>query len=346
MSRTPTFVHARRDNGPVEIDLEGVPEGGARVNLDNSDPNAIEIVEIDDTPEKDKGRPTVVDDPLEVTEEELRSYGQRAQERIKRLGFETNTERRGREAAERTATEATALARRLMAENETLKRTSTTVTAALTTSMLKSREDALTVARNALAAAHNEGDGEAIANATAEISALTSEITMIKAQTPKQPTEPEGGTERQPTQPAQRQQAPQMEPNVAAWVSANRTWFGRPGFEEKTAVAYSIHNKLIDRGVSPSSDAYTDELDKGLKTLFQDHKSFRSTEPNTTEREREPSRRADVVGSGSRQVADPPGQGRTVVLTASQLKLAKTLGITPQAYAASFAASQQKDSAR
>ena len=349
MSRKP-LVLAERDRGPVEIDLDDVPAGGVLVDLDSEDPNAfIEVVEVDDTPEADRGKPTQVTDPLEVSEDELRSYGNRAQDRIKRLTFETQTERRGREAAERIANEATETARRALAEVERLKTAGTATATALSETMLREREAALTTARSKLAAAHNEGDGEAIAEATTEISTLTSEIAMIKAQAPRKPApkDPNDPTpERQPQTQPTRQTQP-LEPNVAAWIADNREWFGRPGHEEKTAVAYAVHERLLKSGVKPSSDAYTQGLDEGLKKVFADHQTS-AERKNPPEAERETSRRAHVVGQGGRQQPTDKGSPRTVSLTASQVKLAKTLGITPQAYAASLVKhqSQQKGSAR
>lgn len=348
MSRKPIVLG--RDRGPIDIDLEGVPEGGVMVDLDDKDPNNFTVIEIDDVPEKDRGRPTEVLNPVgEVTEEELRGLGVKTQERIKRMTFERETERRGREAAERTANEATEAARRLLAENERLKTASAATATALSDTMLREREASLTSARTKLAAAHDEGNGEAIAEATTEISTLTAEIAMIKAQAPRKPAPKDPGdqpADRQPAQQQQQQNRQPLEPNVASWIADNRDWFGRPGFEEKTAVAYAVHDRLVKQGVKPSTDEYTTGLDEGLKKVFADHQTS-AERNNPAGAERETSRRSNTVGSGSRQ--QPSGDApRTVSLTASQVKLAKTLGITPQAYAASLVKhqAQQKGSAQ
>ena len=342
MSRSPTFL-AARDRGAVEVDLDDVPAGGAYVDLDNEDPNDIEIIEEDDTPVADRGRPTQVDDPIEVTEDELRTYGKSAQERIKRLTFERETFRRQADEASRNTSAATEHAQRLTTENERLRSSVTMASNSLAATMLKEREAALEGARRELANAHNEGDGEAIATATAKISELAAEVTIIRANQPK-PKDPNAPAEQRQEQRQPEKAAPQLAPNVVAWLGTNR-WFNQPGNEEKTAVAMAVHKRLIDSGVNPNSDAYTKGLDEGVKKVFPEHRAISDPE-NTSQRDREPARRGDIVGQGSRQPTNP--SPRKMVLTASELSLAKRLGITPQAYAASKAKqqSQQKGSAR
>lgn len=344
MSRKPMFL-ASRDRGNVEVDLDDYPEGGAVVDLDDKDPNNYEIIVEDDTPEDDRGRPTQVDDPIEVTEEELRGYGHKAQERIKRLTFERETFRRQADEASRNSNTAVDHAQRLTDENERLRTSVTMASTSLASTMLKEREASMASARTALANAHNEGDGAAIADATAKVSELAAEITIIRANQPK-PRDPNAPPEPQRQQQQQQQQpAPQtLAPNVVEWLGHNR-WFNRPGNEEKTSVAMVLHKRLIDSGVNPNSDAYTKGLDEGMKKVFAEHRSIAET--NTPQREREPARRGDIVGSGSRQPADNPNP-RRMVLTASELSLAKRLGVSPQAYAASKAKqqSQQQGSAR
>lgn len=346
MSRQPIVLG--RDRGPVDIDLEGVPEGGVTVDLDDTDPNNFTVLEVDDTPEKDRDKPTKVLHPAEeVTEEELRGYGERAQSRIKRMTFEKETERRGREAAERTADEATDAARRLLAENERLKAASAATATALSDTMLREREASLVSLRAKLANAHNDGDGEAIAEATTEISTLTAEIAMIRAQAPRKPVPKDPNDPAPERQTAQSvRQAPPLEPNVASWIADNRDWFGRPGHEKKTAVAYAVHDELIRKKIKPSTDEYTKGLDEGLKEVFADHRTA-AERANPAGAERETSRRSLVVGDGSRQ-QPASGAPRTVSLTPTQVKLAKTLGLTPQAYAASLVKyqAQQKGSAQ
>ena len=330
MSRKPTFI-ASRDRGDVDIDLDDMPDTGAYIDLDDDNPNNIQIIEEDDTPEADRGKPTQVDEPLDVTEEELRGLSAKTQQRIKRLTFERETERRRAETAEREGAAALTHAQRIQQENDRLRTSVGTAGASLAASMLKERENAMATARAKLAEAHNNGDGVAIADATAEVSQLASEITIIKSNAPK-PRDPNAPAD-QPAQPQrQQEQAPQLDPNVVDWLGKNR-WFNQPGNEEKTAVAMAVHKRLIDSGVKTNSSEYTKGLDEGLKRVFTDHRT--STDRNAPAGEREPARRGDIVGQGSRQPADTQSSPRRVVLTPSELKLASQLGVTPQAYAAS-----------
>jgi len=331
MSRKPNFVTSR-DRGDIEIELDDdVPRGGGVVDLDGTDPYALlEIEEIDDTPAADRGRPQAVDDPLEISEEEMRGLGSRTQDRIKRLIFERETERRGREQAERELTTATDHSRRALSENERLRTTVATTTTTLATSMLKEREQAMSVARQKLADAHEAGDNQAIADATAEVSMIASEMTLVKAQTRQAPVADPAAAAAEVKQQPQREQPPQLDPSVVKWISDNR-WFNQAGGEEKTAVAMATHSKLIARGIRPGNPDYIKGLDEGLKKLFTDHRT--AEEIDNPERSRETQRRGDVVNGGERRAA--PSGSRKVSLTASELNLAKKLGVTPQAYAAS-----------
>ena len=132
----------------------------------NSKTPAIPIAIVDDTPEDDRGRPTELDYSLADQEEDLRDISGRTKKRIERLKFETHTERRAREAAERERDAAVQLATQQRDELERLRRGAETGATALANSMKAEREARLADAKRRLAAAHADGDAEAIATAT------------------------------------------------------------------------------------------------------------------------------------------------------------------------------------
>lgn len=312
------------------IDSEQYPEE-VSIDLDNEDPNAFEIVEEDDTPEADRGKPRELDYTA-VDDEELTGVADKTKKRINRLRYETETERRGREAAERERDAAVDFARNQATELEELRRRVTGGSTALAASMKESREAKLADAKRRLSAAHADGDSDAIAAATSDISQAQSELMEIQRNTPKAPAE----GERQPQRQAepQRQAAPQIEPNVAAWIS-NNSWFGRGAGkdEAKTEFALSLDKTIRRRGISPASEEYTRELDKGMKAMYPDHKPFaRANDDDGGEARREP-RRTNVQAEGGR-TNDRQESARKVTLTATEVALAKRLRIPLQAYAA------------
>lgn len=307
---------------------DDLPES-VSVNLDSKDPEAFDIVEVDDTVDPaDRGRPSNLDESLADQEMDLRGLSTRTQKRIDRLKFETHTERRAREQAERERDAAVIAARAKDDELVDLRRRVQTGTTALATSMKAERETKLADAQRRLTQAHEAGDSAAIAQATADMAIASAEITNIIARTPRAEDAP---VER-PATPQQPQN--RLAPNVENWIGRNRGWFQQPGGEAKTAKAMSIHYDLLARGVQPSDPAYTRELDKGLKAVYPEHEPYDFSPSNGDDRGGQPTpRRTNAVAEGSRETPRANSNPRTVELTRSELSIAKRLGVTPQAYA-------------
>lgn len=294
------------------------------VDLDAKDPSAFQIVEVDDTPEADRGRDTEWEgDSLADQEDDLRKYSANAQKRIKRLSAETHTQRRAREAAERELNAASQLIQQQNAELQRLRLTTESGNNALLGSMRSEREGRITDATRRLEQAHAEGNSSAIAKATADLSQAQSELIAINTQAARAPVE-QPQPQQQYQQP-QRQQAPSIAPRALEWVQRN-TWFRSDGSDERSREALHINEELTRRGVDPNSEAYTRELDRRLKAVYPDHQPF--------DEERSAPRRTNVVADGGRaNEAVSSGPPRTVELTRSELALAKRLNVTPQAYA-------------
>lgn len=322
------------------------------VDLDGSDPNAFEIIEEDDTPEEDRGRPTEYEpDPnFDDEVENLRSRGKKSVEsRIKRLSFERETERRAKEAALREREAAIEMARAAQAEAEALRQRVEQSGAVLADSMLSRNETALREAKQLLKMAYAAGDTDAIAEAQTAISRLAAEELAIRQRMPTQAEQEARQQQVQqpvyaPPQPA----APQLAPNVAAWISRN-SWFGKPGNEDRTEFAMSIHRTLVARGVNPASPEYTKELDRGLKAMYKDHQASNDyvddmSEDDGSDEPRRVARRPNATADASREngVSQTPNK-RAVTLTRSELSIAKRLGVSPQAYAAQKLRRQQAD---
>lgn len=347
---------------PVEVNTAGVPDE-VEVDLDNKDPHAFEIVVEDDTPEQDRGRPTRVEDPLKVDEKELRGLSDKAQKRISRLGFERETERRGREQAERTAEAALAEVRAARAEVERYKTREGQAAGAVGTAMLQRHEAALAGEQAVLQKAIEDGDAAAQAASQVKISTLTSEITTIRQRIPKQPAADQQQQQQPQTQPVQTQQVqqpaspaqdPRLHPKVRAWLGQHSSWFGQIGYEERTRSAINIEQQLATENVPVGSPEYIKKLDERMTVYYPDHQPFKDAVPQQqqqpTEDRRVPERQTrserpnagtevtrDNVDTDVQANADP----RKVRLTATQVALAKRLGIPLQRYAAEVVAREQ-----
>jgi hypothetical protein len=305
------------------------------VDLDGDDPNAFEVVVVDDTPEKDRGKPTQWVGKSAADEEDIAGLDPkaRAQKRIDRLRAETETERRAREAAERREQAAVHLAQQQAEELADLRRRLDTGSTALAASMKEQREARVTDAKRRLSQAYADGDSDAIAQATTDISAAQAELAQIAARAPARPA----ATQEQERQPVrQTAEAPNLPPDVVGWIAKNDSWWTKD--RAKTEFALSLDKALRARGVQPGTPSYTAELDKGMAALYPEHQPYRSSsnddDAENVREERSNPRRTNVVDRGAREEPAGQGQRRTVELTASEVAIANRLRVPLAKYAA------------
>lgn len=316
----------------------------AVIDLDNKDPNAFEIDIVDDTPEDDKGRPNAkrftADD-----EEDLSGYADKTRKRIERLKFETHSERRQREQAERERDEAVAFGRQREAEVADLRKRLENGGAALASSMVAEREAKLADAERRLSSAYADGDSNAIAAATKDMSTASAELAQIRARAPKPAVEGERQPERQPERQAeqpQRQQQADIAPQVLDWISHNRSWFNKD--QSKTQVAIGISKSVESEGIRPTDPDYTREVDRRMKQMYPDHKPFSSEDDQDGGEKRTPRRTYGGEPTGRVQEERETSNPRRITLTQTELAIAKRLGVTPQAYAAEKAKRENRTS--
>jgi hypothetical protein len=119
-------------------------------------------------------------------------------------------------------------------------------------------------------------------------------------------------------------ETPSLDEKTLRWQAKNQ-WFGTPGYEELTAFALGLHQKLVTTGVDPRSDEYFERVDARLKQVFPD--VFKSTEAARAE----PSNKkpANVVAPATRS----SGAKKTIKLTTTQARLAEKYGLTHKQYA-------------
>jgi hypothetical protein len=93
-----------------------------------------------------------------------------------------------------------------------------------------------------------------------------------------------------------------------------------------TAVALTVHKKLVESKIDPTSDEYYERINARVRQLFPD--AFPSGRAV---------RKSTVVASATRSTAP-----RKIVLTQSQVNIAKRLGVPLEAYAKQVAADLRK----
>lgn len=272
-----------------------------------------EIEVVDDTPEPDRDRPPMKEPPAEVSEEELAQYSEGVKKRIQHFSKGYHEERRAKEAALREREEAIRLAQQLVEENKKLQSSQGETQQILLTQAKKVVENELEEAKRTYKQAYESGDSDALVAAQEKLTEAKIRADRVNNFKPA-PLQQEK-TVVQTAQPAP--QAP-VNPKVAAWHNAN-PWFGKD--DEMTAVALTVHKKLVEGGVDTNSDQYFERIDARVRQLFPD--AFPSEKPV---------KKSTVVAPATRSTAP-----KKIVLTKSQVSIAKRLGLTNEQYARAIA---------
>lgn len=292
-------------------------DGGTAVENEKDDDLEIEVV--DDTPEKDKGRKPLDKPVEEPSEDELETYSDKVQARIKELTHARHDERRKAEALAREKAELERVAQQMLAENKRLKQYVNTGEQQFVETYKSGAERELEIAKRAYKDAYEAGDSEALVNAQ---EALTeAKFKLQRAQnfkpTPLQEEEIE-------VQSAQSQNTPPpLDEKTEAWQAKNK-WFGADGYEDATSYALGLHTKLVNSGVDPRSDSYFEQIDARMKSKFPEYFGD-ADKPKSGDGSKKPT---TVVAPAARSTG-----AKKVQLTATQVALAKRLGLTPQQYA-------------
>jgi hypothetical protein len=291
---------------------------------DEDKEEASEIEIVDDTPAEDRGRKPMAEPPKELTEEELNKYDEGVRKRIQHFTKGYHEERRAKEAAQREKEEAVRIAHAIVEENKKLKGSLSQGQAALIDQAKKVVANELETAERKYRTAYEAGDTDALVEAQREITQATLRADRVNnfKPTPLQ----EEKNEVQTTQPAP---AAPVDHRATAWQEQNQ-WFGRD--EEMTSFALGLHTKLVNQGIDPRSDTYYERLNSRLKQVFPD--SFESDEPVDAP---PPRPKSNVVAPATRSTAP-----KKVVLTKSQVEIAKRLGVPLELYARKVAEEMRK----
>jgi hypothetical protein len=284
----------------------------------------VEIEIVDDTPERDRGRKPLEKQVEDPTDDEIESYSDKVQSRIKELTHARHDERRQKEAISREKAELERLAQQLLQENNNLKQRVNTGQEIFAETAKQKVEAELEMARRQLKEAHEAFDTDAIIAAQEKLAEMKMRSENLKNfKLPAlQPTEI-------PVQNNQPQtQRSQPDEKSLRWQAKNQ-WFGQPGFEEYTSYALGLHQKLVNGGVDPRTEEYFDQIDGRMKSKFPELFGGAEDKSKADEVRRKPT---TVVAPATRSSG-----AKKIQLTQTQVALAKKFGLTPQQYAAQVA---------
>ena len=279
----------------------------------------IDIEVVDETPVEDK-RPKEQKDKTdyESVDQEIAGVGKRAKQRIDKLKYDFHQERRKKEQSAMLRDEAITYAQRVKAENDRLNRLVSDGQQYLGKQAEERAAFATIAAQQKYKEAYEQGNTEEMVKAQEALTRATMDSASAEQFNAQIPEEPLPQQQYVPPQP----QVPAPDEDAVAWQAKNQ-WFGSD--PEMTSFAYGIHEKLVrQENVDPKSEDYYTRIDKRMKEVFPDYFGMEKGQPPTT------TSQSSVVAPATRNNSARP---RKVQLTATQVSLAKRLGLTPKQYA-------------
>jgi hypothetical protein len=286
----------------------------------------VEIEVIDDTPERDRGRKPLDKEVADPTDDEIESYSDKVQTRIKELTHARHDERRRKEELERQAQEMERLLQYMSEENKKLKQTVNYGQEVYIGTAKREAEAQLEAAKRMYKDAHESFDTDAIIAAQEALTDAKMRLEQIRNYRPAPLQEENNEIQLPQSQPQQ----VQPDERSLRWQARNQ-WYGSPGFEEYTSYALGLHHKLVTAGVDPRTDEYFAQIDERMTATFPELFGQQREQPSqkSSDSSKKP---AAVVAPASRSSGT-----KKIQLTPRQLTLAKKYGLTPQQYAAEVA---------
>jgi len=285
----------------------------------------------DDTPAEDRGR-KAAPPPEDPTEDELSSYDEKVQARIKKFTRGYHDERRAKEEALRERQAAEAYAKQILEDNKRLQKQLATGSQVLIETSKSAADTELNSAKRAYKEAIENGDIDAQAEAQAQIARAALKVERVQGMRPIQEQEwaPPPSELQQPTTPRRTQR----------WLENNSDWFGKD--DEMTMTAMGLDKKLQREYGSDyiGSEEYFRTIDKTMRKRFPEHfeseQSYeddetppkKTSEPAEEETPRRATKSATVVAPASRST--PPNR---IKLKASEAAIARRLGVPIEQYA-------------
>lgn len=311
----------QEQNDDITVEIEGQ-------NID------VEVNVEDDTPEEDRGREPLPEDIVkELEADELEDYSEKVKIRLKQMKKVWHDERRAKEAADRERQEAITLAQRLVEENKKLKAKSTYSETALVASYKEAATRQLKEAQSAYKEAFESGDSDRVLEAQQALNAAQFRAAQAEKFKPTtlQKEDNEVHIEHQQAQPAV-----QRDTKAVSWQERNQ-WFGKNRM--MTAMALGLHEELVEKHgyAYATTDEYYDRIDKTMRQKFPEEFTA-DTQTGGGKPSQTRNKPANVVAPASRSTAP-----KKVVLTESQVRLAKKLGVTVEEYAREFVKQENRN---
>jgi len=298
--------------------------------------DAVEDIEFeiqDDIPDEDKDPVTGKErEPMpqelvqELEQDELEDYSDKVKTRLKQMKKVWHDERRAKEAAFRERQAAEEFAKKVFEENRKLKETLSSGEKSYLDTAKNAANLELEMAKRQYKEAYEAGDSDQIIEAQTKLAEANYRLQKVNEykptlQAPENDVNIEASTQ---------VEVPRPDQKTLAWQERN-PWWGTD--EEMTALALGYHQKLEKQYGRQyvGTDEYWQNIDKTMRRRFPDY--FGEEEVETSDGGGKPVQRtetkpATVVAPASRSTSS-----KKIVLSKSEVNLAKKFGLTPQQYA-------------
>jgi hypothetical protein len=287
----------------------------------------FEVVEVDDTPEEDqnvKPLPNEIKKDLETADTSA-EYSKNVKDKFTQYKKAWHDERRAKEAALREQQEALSAAQAILDENRRLKEVLQSGEKELISSYQTSAELEAAQARKAYKDAYDSGDSDALAEAQEEM--MRAQLKLDRAKNFKPTVQITENDVKIQTK--QSQQPAQMDDKVAEWVS-NNPWYVDPEKKSMSKYAVFIHEELEEKfgRAFIGTDEYFKRIDTEVKRRFPEEFDDIEVRNDEEEKPQRTSRLSTVVAPAKRSTSS-----KKIVLTKTQVALAKKFGLSPEQYA-------------
>lgn len=281
----------------VEVEVEAAEE-----------PAGQEVVEEPEAQEQESA--------AESGDDELDSYSNKVQARIKKLTERYRKEERDREEAVR-------LAQQLLQENENLKSRVQNLDKGYLSEYGTRIDAQVETAKRLYKEAYDTGDTDKMFEAQEALSKMSIEqerLRIAKQRSEQVSDQAPVAQQQAPVQQPIAPPAPKPDPKAQSWAEKN-DWFGSD--EVMTYAAFGIHRKLVEEeGFDPSSEEYYTEVDRRMRSEF----------PNKFQAKKSSGAQVASAGASASRSTAKTGR-RSVKLSPSQIAMARRLNVPLEEYA-------------
>ena len=284
----------------------------------------IDIEIIDDAEEKPEKKDKVFAEDVKKdkeVDEEILNVDKGVQKRIDQLTAKHHEERRQKEQAAKLRDEAIVYAQRVKSENDRLNRLVSDGQQYLGKQAEERAGFAKIAAQQKYKEAYEQGNTDEMVAAQDALTRATMDAASAEQFNARIPEEQFMQQQQEQQFIPQQQTPPRPDDKAISWQAKNQ-WFGNDS--EMTSFAYGVHEKLVrEENLDPRSDEYYEKIDTRMRDVFPDFFGSNASAVSANSQ-------SSVVAPATRNNGAKP---RKVQLTATQVALAKRIGVTPEQYA-------------